>query len=151
MEKVIKSEETWFFEFGNPTDLNPSVLAFEISFVIIQKDFYSLGRDEVLKLDPYCRRSFVFWILTTMGRSHARRKNVDPKKGTRKKKCQVAMNFEVAFPLFYNLPGFVLRGWTQTHGMFFLDTEKVKEDRLGSEERVESCWENPSIWCVSSE
>ena len=30
-----KSEEKWFFEFGNPTDLNPSVLALEISLVKI--------------------------------------------------------------------------------------------------------------------
>lgn len=43
--------------------------------------------DEVLKLDPYCRRSFVFWIPTTMGRSHARRKTRGSKKknGTFKK------------------------------------------------------------------
>ena len=34
-KKVKKSEEKWLFEFGNPTDLNPSVLALEISFVNI--------------------------------------------------------------------------------------------------------------------
>jgi len=111
---------------------------------------FRLKSDEVLKLDLCCRRSFVFWILTTMGRSHARRKTrgSETKKSGTNFRCQIAMNFEVFFPFFS--PGvFFLEGCEQKHMGCFFWNKKVKEDRLGSEERVESLWENPWVWCES--
>ena len=54
-KKVIKSEKEWLFEFGNPTDLNPSVLALEISFVINIPYMDPMGMD--------CLCSELCWFL----------------------------------------------------------------------------------------
>ena len=43
MEKSDKKWRKWLFEFGNPTDLNPSVLALEISFVTLSAKDHQLG------------------------------------------------------------------------------------------------------------
>lgn len=140
------------------TKVVKSLPPFLPSISLSQNDFqnslnslgFRLNSDEVLKLDLCCRRSFVFWILTTMGRSHARRKTpwIRKKKSGTFKKVPNCHEFRSVFSIFFTWC-FFLEGCEQKHMGCFFWNKKVKEDRLGSEERVGSLWENPWVWCES--
>ena len=58
MEESDKSEEKWFFEFGNPTDLNPTFLGLEIRLV---KD--DLIFPHILKVDFWEKSQQILWLI----------------------------------------------------------------------------------------